>query len=105
MATSPNSLLAEPLASPRARVYHGRLEPLGPVHVSRLQAAGVLQELPPLEVLGACDCDGDGCERYVFRAGAKILAMCPRNAEEPLEIGPEAAYLHPYQRGVTTIRR
>jgi DNA-binding winged helix-turn-helix (wHTH) protein len=82
-------LLAELLASPRARLYHERLAQLGPVHVSRLQAAGVLQELPPLEVLGACDCDGDGCERYVFRAGAKILAMCPRNAEEPIEIGPE----------------
>lgn len=89
MATSPNSLLAELLASPRARLYHERLAQLGPVHVSRLQAAGVLQELPPLEVLGSCDCDGDGCERYVFRAGGKILAMCPRNAEEPIEIGPE----------------
>ncbi|MDX2175038.1 MAG: hypothetical protein SF028_01060 [Candidatus Sumerlaeia bacterium] len=89
MATSPNSLLAELLASPRARLYHERLAQLGPVHVSRLQAAGVLQELPPLEVLGSCDCDGDGCERYVFRACGKLLAMCPRNAEEPIEIGPE----------------
>lgn len=89
MSGTPHSSLAEMLARPGARVFHGALARIGAEHIGRLVAAGVLVPEPPLTGFGPCGCEVEGCVRAIARSGGHVYSVCPHSRLPNEEITEE----------------